>query len=396
MMKKLVSALLMLCLLVSMTSGALAAYDATKPACRNPEHEKWDGQNHNRPQSCWITGHFECDGADHTRAACGVWGHFNCDGKEHVAASCGAEDHFACKGTHAQAKCGLANHCVNDGKRHTAAICGKEGHLACDGMKHSSASCGKRGHLGCDGLDHTQAACGVWGHFNCDGKEHAPAPCGKRGHCIADGKNHGMGECGYAGHIGCVGDHGIAKCGIEGHFACEGGHTTAVMSKYCIAEPQHKKCEKTAEHFCDPEIGGCGVTYLCEDSSKHTTCSKCGLLWCDGSLGGHYTPCGNANHRPCVYTLAGKTWRASDHPKCDLCGGGKCSGRHGAGVCVPVCSSCGEPLKNWKSHRAKCGEHFKCRPSSAGLDHDWCSLCGMPKCRGEHGAVHAKNESASK
>ena len=383
-MKKLISMLLALCLLLSSATGALAAYDGSKPACQQPGHEKWDGTDHNRPQTCWITGHFACDGMNHEPAACGVWHHFNCDGKEHVAAACGAEGHFACKGEHTAAACGVENHCVSDGLKHVAAGCGTEGHLLCDGYKHRNAVCGTVGHLDCDGRDHTAAACGARKHYNCDGLEHAPAVCGKKGHCAADGRNHGAADCGHAGHIGCTGDHGIAKCGLEGHFACESGHTTAVLSKYCIAEPQHKKCEKTAEHFCDPEIGGCGVTYLCEDSNEHTTCRMCGLLWCDGTLGSHYTPCGNANHRPCVYTLKGKVWRASEHPRCDLCGGGKCSGKHGAGACVPICPHCGEIRKNWESHRAECGEHFECRPSSKKLNHNWCSEHNMPKCRGNH------------
>ena len=69
MMKKMVSLLLALCLLMSMVPSAFAAYDGSKPACRNPEHAKWDGQKHDRPQSCWITGHFYCDGMDHAPAA---------------------------------------------------------------------------------------------------------------------------------------------------------------------------------------------------------------------------------------------------------------------------------------------------------------------------------------
>ena len=121
------------------------------------------------------------------------------------------------------------------------------------------------------------------------------------------------------------------------------------------------------------------MTYLCADSNKHTTCEMCGLLWCDGSLGGHYTPCGNRNHRPCVYAQQGKVWRASDHPRCDLCGGGKCTGKHGAGACVPVCDQCGGVLKNGKTHRAPCGEHFTC--ISPNRDHSWCSKCGQLKCR---------------
>ena len=43
-LKKILSALMALVLLCSMLpAGALAAYDATKPACQTPGHEKFDG-----------------------------------------------------------------------------------------------------------------------------------------------------------------------------------------------------------------------------------------------------------------------------------------------------------------------------------------------------------------
>jgi len=378
-MKKIVSLVLALCLLIGCASGALAAYDATKPACQEPGHEKYDGVDHNRPQSCWTTGHFACDGMDHDKAECGFWAHVNCDGREHTPAACGAEGHYNCVGKHETAACGVAGHCVSDELKHRYANCGVEGHLLCDGLRHKAASC-TLGHLACDGADHSKALCNKKGHFNCDGLVHEQAACGKWGHCVSDGRNHGAGECGYAGHIGCVGDHGGTVCGVEGHFACEKGHT-AQVNPYCMAEPKHPKCYKEAEHFCDPANGGCGVTYLCEDSNKHTTCEMCGLLWCDGSLGGHYTPCGNRNHRPCVYTLQGKVWRASDHPKCHLCGGGKCSGYHGLGVCVDVCNQCGEALKDGGTHRAVCDMHFTC---ISGGRHSWCNEHNTYKCQCSH------------
>ena len=289
-MKKLVSLLLALCLLLGSVSGALA-YDATKPACQTPGHEKYDGADHNRPQSCWTKGHFACDGMNHDRADCGHWNHFNCDGREHVAADCGAEGHFLCKGTHAQAACGFEGHCVSDGLRHVP------------------------------------AGCKLDGHFTCVGTRHYDKP----------------------------------------------------ISEYCNAEPQHKPCEGDPEHFCDPEQGGCGETYLCSRSNEHTTCVMCGLLWCDETLGSHDAPCGNKNHRPCYYTLQGKTWIASEHPRCHLCDGGKCTGRHGLGVCVPVCDHCNQSLRGVGTHRAKCGVHFECvskRPS-----HSWCSKHNMFKCQ---------------
>ena len=273
-MKKIISLVLALCLMLSVASCALAAYDATKPACQTPGHEKFDGTDHDRPKPCWTKGHFNCDGMDHSRAACGVWKHFNCDGREHPAAECGIEGHYACKG-----------------------------------------------------------------------------------------------------------DHGQARCGVEGHKACEDGHT-ALVNDYCNAEPKHTRCQKNEEHICDPENGGCGATYACKDSKEHTTCKMCGLLVCDDSLGAHYAPCGNNNHRQCYYNLQGKVWRSSDHPKCHLCGGGKCSGSHGEGVCVAVCGQCWKPLINDSTHRTKCGVHYSC--ITKGLNHDWCSKHNMPKCLDSH------------
>ena len=274
-MKKLISLMLALCLMLCVASGALAAYDATKPACQTPGHEKFDGTDHNRPQSCWTKGHFACDGLDHSKAACGAWHHFNCDGKQHPAADCGIEGHYMCKG-----------------------------------------------------------------------------------------------------------DHGPAKCGIEGHYACQDGHSARV-NEYCNAEPKHTVCQKNEEHLCDPENGGCGATYACKDSKNHIACQMCGLLVCDDSLGAHYAPCGNNQHRQCYYKLQGKTWRASEHPTCHLCGRGKCSGRHGVGACVDYCSQCNEPLtgKTW-THRAECGQHYTC--ISKGLNHKWCSEHRMLKCSGSH------------
>ncbi|MBR4038519.1 MAG: hypothetical protein IKJ11_00275 [Clostridia bacterium] len=238
--------------------------------------------------------------------------------------------------------------------------CQTPGHEKNDGMDHNRPKpCWVTGHFACDGLNHEKAACGIWKHFNCDGKDHVAAPCGVEGH--------------YA----CKGKHEPAVCGVEGHYACSGDHY-ADVNKYCTAEPKHTRCQSTQEHYCDPENGGCGETYLCSESNSHTTCDMCGLLWCDESLGGHYTRCGNRNHRPCVYSMQGKTWRSSDHPVCHLCGRGKCTGRHGEGACVDLCSQCGAVLKEGKTHRASCGKHYVC--ISKGLDHSWCSKCGKLKC----------------
>ena len=377
-LKKILSVLLVAMLLCSMLPvGALAApYDATKPACQTPGHEKFDGMDHNRPQSCWVKGHFGCDGMDHAKAACGKWGHFNCDGKEHGESTCGAEGHYTCdKLTHGQAACGLSDHCVSDGKNHKQAICGQEGHYACDGMLHKAAPCGKAGHMGCDGADHSKAVCGKSGHVVCDGMEHAKPECGRYGHCVSDGKDHAAAPCGHAGHYACDGrNHELAGCGVEGHYASEvRAHLHKPVSKYCNAVPQHMVCQGDLQHYCDPNQGGCGDTYLCSNSNAHTACRMCGLLWCDHTLGSHETPCNNASHRPCYYRLTGKKYVKSEHQYCYWCGEAKCNGEdHGDHICVDTCSGCGQSKRYNKSHRMACGHHGCV---STRIRHDRC-LCG--------------------
>ena len=381
-MKKILSMLLVAVMLCSMLPvGALAApYDATKPACQTPGHEKFDGTNHDRPQSCWVKGHFNCDGMDHAKAICGKWGHFNCDGKAHGASECGAEGHYACdKLTHGQAACGLADHCVSDGKNHRPAICGQEGHYACDGMLHKAASCGKSGHMGCDGADHSKAICGKSGHVVCDGEAHAKPECGRYGHCISDGKDHAAAVCGHAGHYACDGrKHELAACGVEGHYACEvRAHLHKPVSKYCNAVPQHMICQGDLEHYCDPAQGGCGDVYRCSNSNAHTACRMCGLLWCDRTLGSHETPCNNANHRPCYYRLQGKKYVKADHQYCYWCGEAKCNGEdHGEYDCVKTCKACGHGKRHNKSHRMACG-HYGCVPSRE--RHERCPVNGCSK-----------------
>ena len=377
-LKKFLSVLLAVILLCSMLpAGALAAYDATKPACQQPGHEKFDGTNHDRPQSCWVKGHFNCDGMNHDKAICGKWGHVNCDGREHGLSDCGAEGHFTCDSlTHGQAPCSLANHCVSDGKNHRPAICGQEGHYACDGMLHKAAACGKAGHMGCDGADHGKAACGKAGHVVCDGMEHARPECGRYGHCISDHMDHTYAPCGHAGHYACDGrNHELAACGVEGHFACEvRAHLHKPVSKYCNAVPQHMICEGDQEHYCDPAQGGCGDTYRCSNSNAHTACRMCGLLWCDYTLGGHETPCGNANHRPCVYALSGRKYVKADHQYCSWCGKAKCNGEnHYNYTCGEDCEACGKNMRYNEDHRMKCG-HYGCKPSRE--RHERCRVKG--------------------
>ena len=69
-MKKMISLLLALTMLCSMLPmSALAAYDTSKPYCQRDDHAKTDGMNHERPQSCWTKGHFNCDGKEHVAAS---------------------------------------------------------------------------------------------------------------------------------------------------------------------------------------------------------------------------------------------------------------------------------------------------------------------------------------
>lgn len=391
-LRKFLSVLMAVVLLCSMLPvGALAAYDATKPACQTPGHEKFDGTNHDRPQSCWVKGHFNCDGMNHDKAICGKWGHFNCDGREHGISDCGAEGHFFCDSlTHGQAACGLANHCVSDGKNHRPAICGQEGHFACDGMLHKAAPCGKPGHMGCDGANHGKALCGKAGHVVCDGMEHAKPECGRYGHCISDHMDHTYAPCGHAGHYACDGrNHNLAACGVEGHFACEvRAHLHKPVSKYCNAVPQHMICEGDQEHFCDPAQGGCGDIYRCSNSNAHTACRMCGLLWCDYTLGGHETPCGNANHRPCVYAMNGKKFIKDDHKTCGYCGYARCTngGEHGNTRCVDACPKCGGPEKFGKDHRMECG-HYSCMPNTR-IRHDECKCGKSYLCNTKHSCLN--------
>ena len=399
-MKKMMSLLLTVVLLVSMLPvGAMAAYDATKPACQEPGHEKFDGINHDRPQSCWVKGHFNCDGMNHDKAPCGVWGHYNCDGREHLPASCGAEGHYACNKTqrHGQPACGAEGHCITDDKNHTPAVCGQAGHYKCDGLTHKVLACG---HYDCDGQQHGKAVCGAKGHYVCDGVQHELAACGKLGHCVTDGNDHLGSPCGYPGHVGCDGrNHKLAACGVEGHYACAGGrHYDQVVSKYCNAVPQHKTCEGNPQHYCDPVYGGCGVTYTCSKSNAHTSCRMCGQLWCDKSLGGHETPCDKAHHRPCVYTMSGKKYVKYDHDFCGYCGRPRCEkSEHGNGKCVDSCPKCGGPEKMGKDHKLPCGRHYSCKTSGR-IHEETCSVCGKYICdgKGEHSHHELKYENPEK
>ena len=352
-------------------AGAVAD-DELKPAhCGKIGHYRGDGLNHDKSEPCWADGHTYCDGRDHSKAECRIHLHYVCDGRDHSPAICGAEGHYVCdyKGKHAPAGCGIAGHCVSDELYHVPAYCGVPGHYSCDGQYHYPADCGVPGHGMCSGGDHTRAVCGAWGHYNCIDGEHAIAACGRKGHCISDGKAHEAAPCGIAGHALCDGrDHEPGDCGVYGHFACVGGrHYAKVISKYCDAYPQHMVCEGNPEHYCDPSYGGCGDVYVCSRSNAHTPCRMCGLIWCDRSLGGHETPCENANHRPCVYTMNGKKYVKYDHDFCGYCFMPRCTAEeHGNTKCVDPCPLCGYPLKADGSHIHECGQHYACQAGAHG------------------------------
>lgn len=375
-MKRLFAAVLVLCMLFG-ADAAFAQEEKQIPRCGNPEHYVGDGLDHTRPEICWITGHFNCDGMTHERAACKIHRHYACDGEVHEMADCGVEGHWGCDWReHETPVCGVAGHCTTDGMNHRAASCGVAGHFNCDGTGHRTAPCKTAGHATCDGMTHTRSVCGKYGHYDCDGLVHEVPVCGRSGHCSSDGLTHETAVCGYAGHVDCDGkNHAPASCGVEGHFACAGGrHYTTPISKYCNAYPQHLPCEGNPQHYCDPVYGGCGDMYTCSHSNAHTACRMCGLLWCDRSLGGHETPCDQANHRPCVYTMSGRTYVKADHDFCGYCGYPRCDGEeHGNTKCVPACQHCGYPEKMNMEHLQPCGKHYWCLTTG---NHGVCT-CGV-------------------
>lgn len=270
----------------------------------------------------------------------------------------------------------------------TPARCGIEGHYVGDGLDHHKPeSCWIEGHFLCDGRNHDKAVCGVFKHYNCDGLAHGKVNCDLYGHCASDGLIHEPAPCGIRGHYTCDGkSHVPAACGVEGHYACEKrAHKDLVISKYCDAAPQHKVCEGDPEHYCDPAQGGCGKTYRCSQSNAHTPCRMCGLLWCDRTLGGHETPCGVASHRPCVYTMNGKTYKRSEHETCGYCGKGYCLDlAHGVGICVKACPECGGPERYGCDHyQEDCG-HFWCKTKGP---HVWCDTCHDFACKTRCGHI---------
>ena len=56
-MKKLLTALLALSLVLCLAACACAEGEKRIPACGNPEHYEGDGLDHSRPPICWVYGH---------------------------------------------------------------------------------------------------------------------------------------------------------------------------------------------------------------------------------------------------------------------------------------------------------------------------------------------------
>lgn len=272
-MKKIISLLLALTLLCSMLPvSALAAYDTSKPFCQRDDHAKNDGQDHNRPQTCWIKGHFNCDGLDHTRAACGVWQHFNCDGKEHPEAACGIEGHYACKGDHGPAVCGIEGHFACQ-KGHTVRVneyCKAEPkHTLCQqNEEHTCESCGET--------------------YACkDSKKHIP--CRMCGLLICDdslGAHYA--PCGYSEHRQCYynlqGKKWVASehpiCHLCGKGKCKGSHGVGVCVNCCsqCGEPLIKEWSHRAE---------CGKHYTCITKANHEWCSEHNMPKCSSHHPSH-------------------------------------------------------------------------------------------------------------
>lgn len=373
-------------------------------------------------------GHYRCDGHDHYQGDCKTEGHCRAYYVKHNrkcadcrvllcspegynpkncydCASCGESmcvsahlDHTVCegcgtcmwqtrRGEHTRCEeCGLY-FCTDDGRvaDHSLMRCGKHTNCNSMGLKHYKGDCGKDGHYTCDGLHDQCSGCKL---YECD--EGFDALNHERCDCC------GMRKCDpryiEAAHQTCAHcngrlcepgtEHTLHRCGVEGHYRCDGKwHNSEIISKYCEAEHQHRKCEGDPQHFCDPDDGGCGKFYSCKWSNVHTRCSMCGLRWCDRSNGGHQTPCGRLEHRPCQ--LPG--FRYSDHAICRYCGNPRCQGSHAhCGVPYP-CPSCKEVLV-LDDHKRECG-HWKCIEG----EHDKCRICGEYLCNGNEHQVDCPN-----
>lgn len=336
-MKRATAILLALCLLLGAAS-ALGEAARVVPVCGNKAHYKGDGLDHSRPQSCWVTGHFSCDGQDHAKAPCGRWGHFNCDPKPHDPASCGAEGHFVCDGKkHGPAPCGIAGHCIGDDKRHTPARCGLEGHYNClsggNGHKLINQFCNlEPKHHTCQEdtshyCDPANGGCGVT--YDCTKSgSHTPClscgllwcddslgghytPCGKMDHrpcAYALGKN-GNERFRYSDHEVCDLCDGL-KCGA---WREHGEGKCAWRCKGCGVLSRNKN-----KHLYD-----CGRHYSCRrDERAKDCCAECRMLSCNADKSGGERHCDGCADD--CYCMVGERI----HRYCKTCGMNMCSSRH--------------------------------------------------------------------
>ena len=381
---------------------------------KNCGHYRCDGHNHYQA-NCHEDGHCSAYYVKHTRR-CSACRDMLCDADGYNPANCyecpncgemmcvsGHLDHTVCEGCggclwnlrhgeHTQcASCGLY-HCTAEGRKanHASLPCGTHTHCNALGRPHYEARCGKDGHYMCEGEHDACSGCKM---YACDegfsAIDHERCPdCGLR-KCDPRYIESAHQLCAHCGGPLCEPGtrHTMHQCGVEGHYRCDGRyHNPDLISMYCEAEHQHRKCEGDPQHYCDPNNGGCGKTYSCKWSNVHTWCMMCGLRWCDRSTGGHQTPCNNPNHRPCQ--LPG--FRYSDHAICEHCGNPKCAGSHAHCGEPFICPLCKKEYIHPMDHRHQC-MHYLCVEG----DHAKCS-CGKFKCDGgDHSSCSASSADAA-
>ncbi|MDO4548935.1 MAG: hypothetical protein Q4D04_12610 [Clostridia bacterium] len=234
--------------------------DGLGPHRRCEYCDKWlcNGENH-EVRVCGDHCRAQLKKKDHTRGECYIRGHYNCDGRDHSELACG---HYACqRGNHSLALCGISGHYVCDGGDHSELVCG---HYMCQGGNHNQAVCNLAGHYVCDGRDHAQLPCG---HYACQDGNHTQAICGVSEHYVCDGRDHSQLPC---GHYACQdGNHTQAICGVSGHYACDGrDHAQLPCGHYACQEGNHA-------------LGECEIHYLC-DGREHMICDYCYGFVCDG------------------------------------------------------------------------------------------------------------------
>ena len=196
------------------------------------------------------------DGKNH-KASCGVSGHYTCDGKEHSAEICGEKPEENKTETEETVnRCQNCRQPLAAGENH-AASCGKSGHYYCDGTDHSkcnsSSSTSVPESSGAEVPEFGGTFCGGCG-AELVGSESHPNSCGTLGHCDYDGGDHGYASCGY--HHNCDGqDHGQAPCGMPKHYNCDGmDHSWCNTSG---SEPEIIVCKVCGETYYAGEDHTC-------------------------------------------------------------------------------------------------------------------------------------------